>query len=147
MKRIWKRTTTAVEIAEIPADVLAAIRQHAERVGVGDPLANVTRACLTTSESLERRRFRKPPQPVNTHMLIAEPLLLIVVAEGGKLVASFLRLDEIELKEYAPVLVEDEGLELIGMAVGATERAMRFLPLDHGPAGVEFRAELLERRA
>jgi hypothetical protein len=143
VKRIWKRSTSSVEVAALPPGVPAAVRRHAERVGVADPLAGVTSACVTTSESLERRRFRKPPPPVDTYMLIAEPLLVVVADQGAEPVVSFHRLDEIELKEYDSTLVEDVGVELLGTAVGATERGMRFLPLDHGPAGTEFRASLM----
>jgi hypothetical protein len=145
VKRLWKRTTTALATADLPPGVLAAVRQHAERVGADDPRGGITRACLTTSESLERGGlFRRPPPPVDTYMLLADPLFVVAVSQEGKTVVSILRLDEIELKEYEPTLVDDAGLELLGMAVGATERAMRFLPLDHGRAGSEFRTALVD---
>jgi hypothetical protein len=142
MKRIWNRSTTACEVAALPPEVVAAIRRHAELIGADDPLPAATRACLTTSESLERKRFRKPAPPVRSYMLIAQPLLVVAAAQDGRLAVSFHRLGEIELKEYESTLVEDTGLELLGTAVGATERGMRFLPLDHGPAGAKFRAAL-----
>jgi hypothetical protein len=146
VKRLWKRSTTAVEIARLPPGVLAAVREHAERVGADDPSAKVTRACLTTSESLERkRRFRRPTPPVDVYMLLAEPLFVVVADQEGRMIVSFHRLDEIELTEFQSTLVDDDGLELIGMAMGATERAMRFLPLDHGSAGTAFRTALFDR--
>jgi hypothetical protein len=146
VKRLWNRSTTGVENAQLPAAVLAAVRRHAETVGADDPSMKVTRACVTTSESLERkRRLRRPTPPVDVYMLLAEPLLVVVADQQGRMVASFLRLDEIELTEFKSPLVDDVGLEVFGTAVGATERGMRFLPLDHGSAGAAFRTALLDR--
>lgn len=145
MKQLWKRTTAAADGSRLRPDLLAAVRDHAERVGADDPSGQVTSACVTASESLERRRlFRRAPESHDTYLLLAAPVLVVVVDRPGSAIVSIYRLGEIELAPFRSTLVEDPGLSLTGVAIGGTERGQRYLPLDDRADAAAFRAALLE---
>ncbi|UJA19293.1 hypothetical protein HJD18_03140 [Thermoleophilia bacterium SCSIO 60948] len=139
----WTRTTSGADPARLDADVLAAIAATAERERFeADPLARA-RAVTTVSEREKRRLLGSRTERSETVLLLSEEWLTVAVRlDDGAVVVSFLPLDSIDVRPFRSELIEDTGLEVIGVAYGATERANRFVPLDEGPAGREFRSEL-----
>jgi hypothetical protein len=62
--------------------------------------------------------------------------------DGAADAVAAAQLTQIEMHEYRPTVIEDTGLEVVGFRLGASERGSWFLPLDDGPDGLYFRAEL-----
>jgi hypothetical protein len=75
-------------------------------------------------------------------MLLGDDALAVVSDASGEPVASLYRLDALEAKPYDPALVADEGLDVVAMPVGGSERVSVFLPLADGPARDELLAAL-----
>ncbi|MDQ3934033.1 MAG: hypothetical protein M3340_05310, partial [Actinomycetota bacterium] len=139
----YLRTTTERSAAELPPGFRAAVEEHAERVGAGSPLADVRAACVTSSEPAGGGGlFRRRKRAYDTWLLLGAGVLTVVTDASGRPVVSLYRLSEIEVKRFDSTLVEDTGLDVIGLPLGATERSSAFLPLDQREAGSRFEAEL-----
>jgi hypothetical protein len=140
----WLRTTDAAGPDELPAAFRAAVEAHAERVGVSAPLADVRACAVTHSEPPSGGGFlRRRKRPYDTWILAAGELVVVVSDASGDPVVSLYRRAEVEVKRYDPVLIEDSGLELTGMPLGATAgSSAAFVPLGSGPAAEAIEAAL-----
>jgi len=143
--RQWHRQTAERRAEELPPAFRAAVDAYAEREGLGDLLDAETTVCSTRSEPTDaagRGLFRRPPPPYETWLLLSATALVVVSDASGSPVAIVFRPGDLDVRRFSSPLVDDDGLEVTGAAVGASERATLFLPLDDGPAGRAFAAAL-----
>ena len=108
---------------------------------VETPLATVRAAAVTASTS-RTRGFLRRRRPHATWIVVTAVHLVVVSDASGGPVASLYRLDELEAKPFDATLVEDEGLDVVAMPVGGSERVSLFVPLAPGPARDEIAAAL-----
>lgn len=140
----YNRHTERLSIASLPPEATAALEAHLERHGIELEIPAASQAVRTVSEPAGGGGlFRRRPKPTEIIAVLADSHLIVFVSEAGDVPRVLLRrLDSLDVTEYGNELVEDTGVNLIGPAVGGTERSSYFLPLDHGAAGSEFRAAL-----
>ena len=118
----------------MPQPFRDALDRHAALVGVeAQPLATARVAAVTDSTPRSRGFLRKR-RPHSTWIVVTAEHLVVVSAASGESVASLYRLGELEAKPFDSSLVEDEGLDVMAMAVGGSERVSVFLPLAPGGA-------------
>ena len=85
--------------------------------------------------------MRRRKRPYDTWIVVGAELLTVVSDASGAPAVSIYRLREIEVKRYDSKLIEDDGLDVTGAPLGATERSAAFVPLDRA-AGAQIEAEL-----
>ena len=134
MQSDFERVTRSADATEMPAPFREALDRHAALVGVeGDPLAGARAAAVTESTPRSRGFLRKNREH-STWMVVTADRLVIVSDASGDPVPSIYRLGDLEARTYDPSLVADEGIDVMAMPVGGTERVSAFLPLAPGPA-------------
>lgn len=129
----FTRATRAADPGDMPAPFRAALEAHAELVGFGLGALAEPRAVAVTESSPRSRGFLRRRRPYVTWMVVGADALAVVGDASGRPVASLYRLAELEAKPFASPLVDDEGLDVVAMPVGGSERVSAFLPLSPGP--------------
>jgi hypothetical protein len=129
----FTRATRAAVPSEMPPPFRAALEAHAELVGFGLGALAEPRAVAVTDSTPRSRGFLRRRRPYTTWMLAAGDVLAVIGDAAGRPVASLYRLGELEAKPFESPLVEDEGLDVMALPVGGTERVSVFLPLAPGP--------------
>ena len=130
----FERASRLADPSEMPAPFAAALEAHAELVGVaGSPLATV-RAAAVTESTPRSRGFLRTRREHSTWMVVTAEHLVVVSEASGRPVASLYRLGGLEAKPFDASLVTDEGLDVMAMPLGGSERVSVFLPLAPGAA-------------
>lgn len=118
----------------MPSPFRAALEEHAARVGLEGPPLDTARAAAVTDSTPRKRGLLRRNRPHSTWIVVTDDHLAVVSDASGAPVASLYRLSELEAKPFDTSLVEDEGLDVVALPLGGTERASTFLPLAPGPA-------------
>jgi hypothetical protein len=106
---------------------------------IGDGLVTCVE---TVSTPVKRKRFGRAPEAERIVMAVTANYLVWASGSGDQQAIAAARLRDIEATEYDSSLVEDTGLDVVGLRLGATERESWFLPLDQGADGQGFREDL-----
>ena len=137
----FTRTTRAAAARHLPSDFATALEAHAEAVGASWR-PDAARLVAVTESEPRSRGFLRRRRAHSTWILLGDEALAVVSDAAGRPVASLYRLDGLEAKPYSSPLVADEGLDVIAMPVGGSERVSVFLPLADGAVRDELLAAL-----
>ena len=141
----YERTTVRTSAADLSPELRELVRENALKHGVeDDPLGAGGSGIRTESNPVRKRRLLMGRlKPSTVFALVAGDLLVVLTGERDEPPALLLyRLDEIDVAEFQSPLIEDSGIEVTGLTLGATERHTMFVPLDQGADGTRFREEL-----
>jgi hypothetical protein len=138
----FTRSSRRASEHELPPEFRAALERHAELVGADLASLDDARAVAVTESMPRSRGFLRRRREYATWILVGEPLLVIVSDASGQPVASTYRRDDLEARPFSSPLVEDEGLDVVAMPVGGSERVSVFVPLEPGPVRDEILAAL-----
>jgi hypothetical protein len=130
----YARTSRTAAAHELPPEFRAALDGHAERVGSERAALDEVKAAAITVSTPHKRGFIRRRREYTTWIAVTAGGLVVVSDASGRPVASVYRLDGIEVKPFSSPLVEDEGLDVVAMPVGGSERSTVFVPLTEGPA-------------
>lgn len=130
----FTRTSRSASGHDLPPDFRTALDRHAELVGVDRVALGEVKAAAITLSTPHKRGFIRRRREYTTWIAVTGGGLVVVSDASGDPVASVYRLDGIEVRLFASPLVEDEGLDVVAMPVGGSERSTVFVPLADGPA-------------
>lgn len=130
----FSRASRTASASEMPSEFRAALESHAELVGVDAAALDDARAVAVTESTPRSRGFLRRRREHTTWIVVADAVLVVVSDASGEPVASIYRRDGLEARPFSSPLVEDEGLDVVAMPVGGTERSSLFVPLAEGPA-------------
>lgn len=145
----YERSTSGVHPLDVPAALLTALRDRAERDGIDLKLATAAGAIVTTSLHERRRLGRVKCREQRTAVVLCPPWLLWATADGDDPpVALSLHLSSIDLSDYdsspQAALIADHGL-LVSSPRLASDRAptgTAFIGLGPEPAAESFTVTL-----
>jgi hypothetical protein len=130
----FTRTSRSVSANEMPVEFRSALERHSELVGIDPEALGDVRAAAITVSTPHKSGFLRRRREYTTWIAVTAGGLVVVSDASGDPVASVYRLDGIEVRPFASPLVEDEGLDVVAMPVGGSERSTVFVPLADGPA-------------
>jgi hypothetical protein len=130
----FERASRSAGAHEVPPPFRAALEAHAALVGFeGSPL-EAARVAVVTESTPRSRGFLRRRREHATWVVVSADVLVVLSDASGRPVASIYRLDGLEVKAFESPLVEDEGLDVMAMPVGGSERVSLFVPVAEGPA-------------
>jgi hypothetical protein len=139
----FNRTTRECAYNQLRPELLAAIQKHATEHELGDIESDAMICCETTSD----RKKGGGDKVIYTAMLVT-PRWLVWATSGDKQkpVAMSARLGEIEARDYETTplykLVQDSGINVLGISTGVAERGEIFIGLGKEPSAQHFRGVL-----
>jgi hypothetical protein len=142
MEPDFDRSTRGATADEVPDAFRTALEEHAALVGFEGPVLSGARATAVTDSTPRRKRLLRRTRAHVTWMVVGADALAVVSDASGAPVASLYRLAELEAKTFSSPLVRDEGLDVMALPVGGSERASVFLPLAPGRARDEIAGAL-----
>lgn len=130
----FTRTSRTASAGELPPEFRAALERQAELVGVDRAALDDVQAAAITVSTPHRRGFLRRRREYTTWIAVTGAGLVIVSDASGGPVASVYRRDDLEARPFSSPLAEDQGLDVVAMPVGGSERSTVFVPLAEGPA-------------
>ena len=155
------RSTRECAFEELQPALLNAMRRYIEKRELGAVETEILICCKTRSERKKPGGLAglfAPKTPIVQHigMLVTPALLIWAVAEGQSqpaVLAAWLKdIQARNLKDWVKEIsnpklasqVQDTGIEIFGLTLGASERMSAFIGLDEGAAAQKFEAILKE---
>lgn len=145
MQSEFDRSTRSADPRAMPPEFRAALDTHAELVGHRGPLLDAAQATAVTDSTPRKRGLLRRNRAHSTWMVVTDDVLAVVSDASGRPVASLYRRAELEAQPFGSPLVQDEGLDVVALPAGGSERVSVFLPLAPGPARDELAASLIRR--
>ncbi len=146
----YNRSTKELALEGLPADMFAALKDHIEQYNLGDVLSDVLMCIEATSEKIKKGLFAGPgPKLMKMDVILTRRWLFELRSEDGKTpYARSLRLTDIVVEDYEKSsfykMLPDTGVNITGLATGATERGMTFIGLGKDAAGEKFKQLLTQ---
>lgn len=151
----YRRSTRECRFDHLRPEIIAALRDHAQRYELGDLEREALICCETTNERLKKpglfdRLVGGDTDPVHVVGIVVTPRYLLWARSGAKYGVAVMsaRLRECEVLDYANTpqakLVPDTGLEVTAMYTGATQRGHTFIGLGSEPAAQNLRQVLTQ---
>lgn len=148
--REYQRSTKECRFGELRPELVGAIRAYLEKHLDKDEFAGVESSIVlcaeTTSEHLKKGFMAKLTgggDKIRHTALVLTPNLLIWSTTDEKHGPATLavRLKEAEITDFKSPLpqIEDDGLQVVGFSLGATERMSAFIGLGQGAVGQKVR--------
>lgn len=141
----WLRSTRKCTLADLPAEVTAAIRAHQERYNLGDLLSRATLGVETVSRKTKKGLLGGSTDEVRiTALLTPDWLVWAIAADRAEPTIMSARLQDVVAQDYASTkfaaMVPDSGLEISGSFTDVSARGAAFIGLGPEPASAEFKA-------
>lgn len=146
----YHRSTKELTLESLSADMSARLREHIEQYNLGDVLSDVLISIEATSEKIKKGLFAGPgPKLMKMDVVLTKRWLFEIRSEDGKLpYARSLRLADVVVEDYekSPFykMLPDVGVEITGLATGATESGTSFIGLGKDAAGEKFKQLLIQ---
>lgn len=146
----YNRSTRELTFDNMPAGMSDALKAHIEQYNLGDVLNDVLICIETTSEKIKKGLFAGPgPKLMKLQAVLTKRWLFEILSEDGKApYARSLRLADIVVEDYEKSsfykMLPDTGVQVTGLATGATESGMSFIGLGKDSAGDKFKQLLIQ---
>lgn len=144
--REYQRSTKECTFGALRPELVASIRAYIEKRALGGVENEVVLCAETTSEHLKKGLMAKLAgggDKIRHTAIVLTPSWLIWANTDEKHgpVTLAVRLKDAEITDFKSPLpqIEDDGLEIVGFMVGATERASAFIGLGPEPAAQKVR--------
>lgn len=141
----YNRSTRECAFDQMHPDMVKGIREYAQEHQLGDIEASILMCCETISEKKKKGFFASlvstDPDTIHFTGILVTPTWLIWARSGAKYgtMVSTARLQDIEVKDFTPQLIEDTGMSIFGFVADSPERVTAFIGLGSEPAAQKFR--------
>ena len=144
----FSRSSRLVELNQLDAPLLDAIKAALDRNELGIVLLDVLKVCRTESVPLKRKLFGRKRRPHTTGIVLTPTWLIWATDASGSPIVSMCRLTDAEIRTFSSPSSDDSGLDVTGfLDPTASQRATAFVPVDRGRAGNEFSKLVLDTAA
>ncbi|MBZ0318837.1 MAG: hypothetical protein K8L91_20645 [Anaerolineae bacterium] len=155
MTREYQRSTKECRFGELRPELVAAIRayleKHLDKDELGGVESSIVLCAETTSEHLKKGFMAKLTgggDKIRRTAMVLTPSLLIWSTTDEKHGPATLavRLEEAEITDFKSPLaqIEDDGLQVVGFSLGATERMSAFIGLGQEAVAQKVRETVKE---
>ena len=143
----YTRSTRECTFADLPPELIVAIRKHIEKYKLEDIESSPLICCETTSTTQKTGFFTGGPEVIITRMIVTAQLL--VWTNGNKkdkpsVRSAWLRnIDAQDFENTAMYQVKpDSGINITGRYTDVTKQGQAFVGLGNDPDGEKFRQVL-----
>jgi len=143
----YLRTTRECAVEDLQPPLVTAIRGHVDRYELGDIEGSALICCETTSTKKRKGFFGGKTEIILTGVVVT-PKWLIWASGKEDEVPGVLsaRLQDIRVQDYEKTelykMMQDTGLNVLGLRTGTNDLGSVFIGLGPEPAGQKFRAML-----
>ena len=143
----YTRSTRECTFADLPPELVSAIRKHIEKYELEDIESSHLICCETTSSIQKTGFFKRGPEIMIRGMIVTA--LLLVWTDGKKKDKPIVRsawLRNIDMQDFENTAMyrvkPDSGINIAGRYTDVTKQGKTFIGLGIDPAGEKFRQVL-----
>lgn len=145
----YLRTTRECPFEDLQPPLVSAIRGHIDRHELGDIEGTALICCETTSTKKKKGLFGGKKEVIVTGVVVTPQWLIWASGKEGEVPGVLsARLQDIRVQDYEKSdlyrMMQDTGLNVLGLRTGAGDLGSVFIGLGPEPAGQKFRAVLRE---
>jgi len=145
----YLRTTRECAVEDLLPPLVTAIRGHVDRYELGDIEGSSLMCCETTSTKKRKGFFGGKTEIIRTGVVVTPQWLIWASGKEGEVPGVLsARLHDIRVQDYEKTelykMMQDTGLNVLGLRTGTNDLGSVFIGLGPEPAGQKFRAILRE---